>query len=93
MRTTCASAVIWSKAKFNHLAILTMLMRGRARYGEGRTSSRPSGCVLRMSSRPVLCHERATIKGVHLQQIETLQGVNAFSFLREKERHISKESP
>lgn len=66
-------------AKFIHLAILTMLIRGRARYGEGRISWRRSGCVLRMSSRPVLCHERATIKGVHLEQTETLLGINTFT--------------
>lgn len=50
-----------------HLAISTMLMRGRHRYGEGQSLGRPAGRWLRISSSQSLCHERATINGVHLQ--------------------------
>jgi len=58
-------------AKLNtaHLAILTILIRGRDIYGEGRIRIRPSGGVLRISSSQFLCHERATIKGVHLHRV------------------------
>ena len=50
-----------------YLAILTILISGREIYGEGRTSKFSDGGVFKMSSSQFLCHERATIKGVHLQ--------------------------
>lgn len=52
---------------YTHLAMLTMLIRGRDRYDEGHICDWHSGCVLRISSSSFLCHERATIKGVHLE--------------------------
>jgi hypothetical protein len=50
-----------------YLAIFTMLIIGRDIYGEGRTCKFSAGGVFKVSSSQLLCHERATIKGVHLQ--------------------------
>jgi len=44
-----------------------MLISGRDIYGEGRTCKFSAGGVSKVSSSQLLCHERATIKGVHLQ--------------------------